>query len=249
MRRAAVTFTADSYAIQCKSLTTSCIIVFMSETTTSDDPVTGPIEPVPPPPPPPPAATAYAVEEVPRHEHPTSRLNKVLAWVGIVAGSLFIVAIIFGTGFRIGLAVGSHGGGMGHHRYHGNGQMEDRDRGGPPHFPGGGGSMWRPGGPGFMFPPPPGFFPGGPGFPGGRLPRLPRRSGWARRTGWSRRPKWPGRPGWARRPKRADVRPDPSRALTASLPFDSLPRGRVLSTRPFFARSRRAATAAGVWQS
>ena len=102
------------------------MIVFMSETTTSDEPVTGPIDPVPPAPPP--AADA----EVPPHSHPTSRLNKVLAWVGIIAGSLLIASIIFGAGFRIGLHVGGHGGGMGHHRHHGNGQME---RGGPPEFP------------------------------------------------------------------------------------------------------------------
>jgi hypothetical protein len=138
----------------------------MSDTTTSDEPITGPIDPIPPPPPPPPATRAYAVADVPEHSHPTSRLNKVLAWVGIIAGSVLIVAVIFGTGFRIGLHVGSsHGGGMGHHRHHGNGQMEER--GGPPQFPGGGGGMWRPGGPGFMFPPP-GFFPGFPGGPGGQ---------------------------------------------------------------------------------
>jgi hypothetical protein len=144
---------------------TACIIDVMSETTTSDEPVTGPIEPVPPPPPPPPAVPPYTVAEVPEHSHPTSRLNKVLAWVGIVAGSVLIVAIIFGTGFRIGLAVGSHhGGGMGYHRHHGSGQMEDReDRGGPPPmFPGGG--QMRPGP--FFFPGP-GFFPGFPGGPGG----------------------------------------------------------------------------------
>src|SRR5262249_42399048 len=106
----------------------------MSETTTSDEPVTGPIEPVPPPPPP--DAPPYAVAELPPHSHPTSRPNKALAWVGIVAGSVFIVAVIFGTGFRIGLHVGaSHDGGMGHHRHHGNGQMDDRG-GPPPMFPG-----------------------------------------------------------------------------------------------------------------
>jgi hypothetical protein len=110
------------------------------------------------------------VAEVPPHSHPTSRLHKVLTWVGIIAGSLLIVAIIFGTGFRIGFAVGHSGGGMGHHHHHhGSGQM-DHDRGGPQF---GGGGQWHQGGPGFMFPNGPGFFPGfgggpgGPGFPGG----------------------------------------------------------------------------------
>ena len=140
---------------------TGCIIDFMSETTTSDEPVTGPIEPVEPPPP----TEHYAVAEVPEHSHPKSRLSKVLTWVGIVAGSLLIVAIIFGTGLRIGLAIGSHGGGMGHHgHHHGSGQMG----GGGPHFGGGGGGpQWHQGGPGFAFPGGPGFFPGGPGSQGG----------------------------------------------------------------------------------
>ena len=31
-----------------------------------------------------------------------SRLNKVAAWVGIVAGSLVIVAVLFGSGFYFG---------------------------------------------------------------------------------------------------------------------------------------------------
>jgi len=37
--------------------------------------------------------------EVASTEHPTSRLNQALAWVGIVAGGLFIVAGIFLSGF------------------------------------------------------------------------------------------------------------------------------------------------------
>ena len=163
-------------------MSSGCIIGDMSETTTSTEPVTGPIEPAPPAPPvgPPP----YVVAEVPPHNHPVSRLNKVLTWVGIVAGSVFIVAVIFGTGFRLGLAVGSHGGGMGHHRQHDSGQMEDR--GGPPHFPGGGGPMWRPAGPGFPFPNGPGFFPGFPGGPGEPGPGANGGQGGARWSG--RRP-------------------------------------------------------------
>ena len=36
----------------------------------------------------------------------SSRVTKAAAWVGIVAGSVFIVAVIFGTGFVLGKNVG-----------------------------------------------------------------------------------------------------------------------------------------------
>ena len=78
------------------------------------------------------------------------RLNVVAAWVGIVAGAVVIVAVIFGTGFMLGAHSGNHrgggGGGGGFDRHHGN---VEEHRGGPP--------MWGPG-------------PGGPGFggPGGQ---------------------------------------------------------------------------------
>lgn len=45
----------------------------------------------------------------------TPKVFKAAAWVAIVAGIVFIVAVIFFTGFRLGLAAG-HGGG--HHRHH-----------------------------------------------------------------------------------------------------------------------------------
>lgn len=90
------------------------------------------------------------------------RLNVVAAWVGIVAGAVVIVAVIFGTGFMLGTHSGKHhGGGGGFDRHHG---YSDERRGGPP--------MWRPGpsfgGPGF----------GGPGGPDGsrgpgQLPQPP----------------------------------------------------------------------------
>ncbi len=35
-----------------------------------------------------------------------SRLNKAAAWVGIVAGLVFIVAVVFGSGFVLGKSVG-----------------------------------------------------------------------------------------------------------------------------------------------
>jgi hypothetical protein len=84
----------------------------------------------------------------------SSRLTKVAAWVGIVAGSLFIVVVIFGAGFFTGKAVG-------HHR--------DADRGHE--------MMMRPGA--SMFPMgPPGGFQRGPSFSGpfgpGQIIEIPR---------------------------------------------------------------------------
>ena len=43
-----------------------------------------------------------------RDGHP-SRLNQALAWVGIVAGGLFIVAVIFFSGFFLSWSIGGHG--------------------------------------------------------------------------------------------------------------------------------------------
>ncbi|HEX2285340.1 MAG TPA: hypothetical protein VHI10_11070, partial [Mycobacterium sp.] len=45
--------------------------------------------PTPPPPPP------------PQRDRP-NRLNQAAAWVGIAAGAVFIVAVVFGTGFMLG---------------------------------------------------------------------------------------------------------------------------------------------------
>jgi hypothetical protein len=97
----------------------------MSETTSSSDPATGPVATTTPPAAPP--APAYA--EPPRR----NRLTAVAAWVGIVAGVVFIVAVIFFSGFILG----SHSGGG--HRGGGHGG-HDRDfaiihKGPPPMFP------------------------------------------------------------------------------------------------------------------
>lgn len=43
-----------------------------------------------------------------------NRLNRALAWVGIVAGSLFIVTTVFFSGY----VLGKQGGGGGHHGPH-----------------------------------------------------------------------------------------------------------------------------------
>ena len=54
------------------------------------------------------------IDPVPaRYDHRPNRLNRALAWVGIAAGSLFIVATVFFSGY----VLGQHGGGM-HHGPH-----------------------------------------------------------------------------------------------------------------------------------
>ena len=55
--------------------------------------------------PPPPAPPAYIAPQ----PSGQSRLTQVAAWVGIVAGSVFIVAVIFGTGFMVGKHSGDRG--------------------------------------------------------------------------------------------------------------------------------------------
>ena len=121
----------------------------MSETSSSSEPATGPVNTAPPP------AEAPAVVTGPRR---SGRLNAVAAWVGIVAGVVFIVAVIFFSGFFLGAHSGGHRGGW----HHG-----DRDRefgmmhpGPPPMF-----QM----GPGGNRPWPP-FGPGGPNFQGPQGP-------------------------------------------------------------------------------
>lgn len=103
-------------------------------------------------------------------ESKPNRLFQVAAWVAIVAGSLFIVAVVFFSGFILGRQSGG-----GHFDRHGeHGMMMDR-QGGPPWekmqhrhgdfgWPGGPGG---PGGPGMMWPggPQPGPGNNGPGQP------------------------------------------------------------------------------------
>ena len=139
----------------------------MSETTPPSEPATGPVtttsttsQPAITPPPP--------VEREPLRRR--GRLNLVAAWVGIVAGVVFIVAVIFFSGF----VLGAHSGG-GHHgwRHHGGGHRDNAmmHRGGPPAmFP------MMPRGqferPGQGFGPPFGG-PGGPGGAGAEQPQGP----------------------------------------------------------------------------
>ncbi|WP_087073275.1 hypothetical protein [Mycobacterium dioxanotrophicus] len=125
-------------------------------TDTSSEP-TGPVttaEPLAEP------APAPAVVE----DRRPNRLFQALAWVGIVAGIVFITLVVFGTGFFLG----AHSGG-GHHR-HGGGGWERPGmmfhhhggwgQGGGPERQGGQGGPGGPGGPAFG--------PGGPAGPGGQ---------------------------------------------------------------------------------
>ncbi|WP_101951533.1 hypothetical protein [Mycobacterium sp. 3519A] len=123
----------------------------MSETTPSAEPETGPLTTTPP------AASPTVVAEPRRH----GRLTAVAAWVGIVAGVVFIVAVIFFSGFFLGAHTGGghrgwHHGGDRHHEF---GLMHR----GPMMFPMGPprGDFDRP------------FPPGGPNFQGPQGPQQP----------------------------------------------------------------------------
>jgi hypothetical protein len=105
----------------------------MSETTSNPEPETAPVTTATPS-----EHPAY-VEREPRR----SRLSLVAAWVGIVAGVVFVVAVIFFSGFILGAHSGGHHGG---HRGGGDRDFAIIHRGGPPPmFPMG------PGGPGGGF--------------------------------------------------------------------------------------------------
>jgi hypothetical protein len=85
----------------------------------------------------------------------------VAAWVGIVAGVVFIVSVVFFSGFILGAHSGGH---RGEHHHHGGGHHDFAmmHRGGPPMFPMG--PRGEDQGPGRGFQPP--FGPGGPNFQG-----------------------------------------------------------------------------------
>lgn len=65
-----------------------------------------------------------ATTTIDSHRH-NSRLNQVLAWVGIVAGLVFIVAAVFFSGFILGRG----GDGYGWHRGYQTGQMRPGGQG------------------------------------------------------------------------------------------------------------------------
>ena len=131
------------------------MINVMSETTSSSEPEPEPeARPVEPATAAPAAVTTTQEPVVVERKH--SRLNQVAVWIGIVAGSVFIVGAIFFSGFFLGLVAGhgygGHGGHGGHHR--GGSETSMHHQGQGPMFPG---SMH----PGFTFPGGPGGFPGG----------------------------------------------------------------------------------------
>ncbi|MCH9667261.1 MAG: hypothetical protein K0U76_01055 [Actinomycetia bacterium] len=129
----------------------------------SPEPATGPVL-TPPPASPQPAFAP--VGPPPVYVRESSRLNKAAAWVGIVAGSLFIVAVIFGSGFYLGKEVGDDDGEgpRGHHRG-GHDMMMRPGQGMPPMGP-------------REFERRPGFAgPFGPGGPIIEIPRPPEGSG------------------------------------------------------------------------
>ena len=138
------------------------MMVAMSETPTpSSEPVTAPVAAPP--------AAPLAVRDEPRH----SKLTAVAAWVGIVAGVVFTVAVIFFSGFILGAHSGGHRGAGGPKGDHGDHGFAVFRGGPPPMFPmGPGGEFERPG-PGFG--PPPG--PGGPGFAPPQQPGGPQSPG------------------------------------------------------------------------
>jgi hypothetical protein len=117
----------------------------MSETPDHEtEPTTAPVTTVPP-------ATTYAdrppyVEPAPLRRKP-HRLYQAAAWVAIVAGSVFIVAVIFFSGFALGVHSGGGHHGGGHH--HGQMGMHQQSQMRPSFiFPSGPGGPFGPGGPG-----------------------------------------------------------------------------------------------------
>jgi hypothetical protein len=95
------------------------------------------------PPPPPPAEVV----------HRTPRVFQFAAWVAIVAGIVFIVSVIFFSGYVLGKHSGHGGFHHGHHKHH---AMMWHPRHGGPGGPGGGPGAIQPGGPASATPGAPG---------------------------------------------------------------------------------------------
>ena len=111
-----------------------------TENPTAPTAVTTPVEPVEPAP----TAAPVVVDRRP------NRLFQALAWVGIAAGTVFVFAVVFFSGFILGkTSDGGHHGGP--HREFGMFHREGGVPMGPPHFsfhggPGGPGEQNGPGG-------------------------------------------------------------------------------------------------------
>ncbi len=102
----------------------------MSEATSppeKSEPATAPV-----PPPPPPGVGLPTAGPAPVYVEQSSRLTKAAAWVGIVAGSLFIVVVIFGAGFFVGQHVDN---GPGGHDRNGHEMVQRPGPGMPPMGP------------------------------------------------------------------------------------------------------------------
>ena len=95
------------------------------------------------PPPPPPAEVV----------HRTPRVFQFAAWVAIVAGIVFIVSVIFFSGYVLGKHSGHGGFHHGHYKHH---AMMWHPRHGGPGGPGGGPGAIPPGGPASATPGAPG---------------------------------------------------------------------------------------------
>lgn len=152
------------------------MLVGMTDTPPPPDPATEPVG----------AAEPVAVTPAPVAAQPvekkSSRLFQALAWVGIAAGIVFIVAVVFSIGF----CLGAHSDGHHHRGGHDRGGMMTFHHGGP----GGGPGQMGPGR--HMMPP---FGPGGPGGPGAFGPGGPGGPGWGPGPGnGSERPETPPTP-------------------------------------------------------
>ena len=97
----------------------------MTETSRPSEPATGPVTTTRTTPPGEPPTYTGPYREPDRR----NRLSAVAAWVGIIAGIVFIVAVIFFTGFILGAHAGHGGGGGGWHRGHRDSAM--MEHGGP----------------------------------------------------------------------------------------------------------------------
>jgi hypothetical protein len=100
-------------------------------------------------------ATAPAPASTEAAPYRTHWVFKFAAWVAIVAGIVFIVAVVFFSGFTLGRHAGHHGG-FHHHKHHAM-MMHPHQFGGPggPGGPGGGPAV-QGGGPASVAPSAPG---------------------------------------------------------------------------------------------
>src|SRR6478609_3324957 len=111
------------------------MINVMSETTSSSErePEAGPFQPAAAAP-----AAVTTTQEPVVVERKHGRLNQVAVWIGIVAGSVFIVGAIFVSGCFLGLVAGhchgGHGCYVGHHPGASETSMHHQGQG--PMFPG-----------------------------------------------------------------------------------------------------------------